>query len=272
MPPPAAGRQLRGRRWAAAGAGSATAGGAAGSAGAANGRAYAPPPTAQANAAGALQNGLQTPSFAGREQDFANERFEAEFRERTSPVSAEQARAALASLPGGTQRGIGQLVSDHGAGAREHLAYQAMGEWSPEEREALRTLAAASPDVRAQAVSDAFGEVANGVDASAAGPPPAGDTAGLAADGGGARARPASRGRTAIRAARPQGPPATPATQSVPSATASSSPAPAGLVRLGPRSGEAPPRRSLPPAPVRRSLPPPREPRGPSPDELFPNG
>ena len=49
----------------------------------------------------ALQNGLQTPSFAGREQDFANERFEAEFRERTSPVSAEQARAALASLPGG---------------------------------------------------------------------------------------------------------------------------------------------------------------------------
>ena len=75
-----------------------------------------------------------------------------------------------------TQRGIGQLVSDHGAGAREHLAYQAMGEWSPEEREALRTLAAASPDVRAQAVSDAFGEVANGVDMTAAGPPPGGDT------------------------------------------------------------------------------------------------
>ena len=75
----------------AAGTGTATASGAAGSAGAANGRAYAPPPTARANAAAGLQNGLQTPSFAGREQDFANERFEAEFRERTSPVSAEQA-------------------------------------------------------------------------------------------------------------------------------------------------------------------------------------
>ena len=251
-----------------AGAGSATAGGAAGSAGAANGRAYAPPPSAQANAAGALQNGLQTPSFAGREGDFANERFEAEFRERTSPVSAEQARAALASLPGGTQRGVGQLVSDHGAGAREHLAYQAMGEWSPEEREALRTLAAASPDVRAQAVSDASGEVANGVDASGAGPPPAGDTAGLAADGGG------SAPRETWADGDPGGSPARsagdPATQSVPSATASSSPG--GARPPGPGSGEVPPRRSLPPAPVRRSLPPPREPRGPSPDELFPNG
>jgi hypothetical protein len=251
-----------------AGAGSATAGGAAGSAGAANGRAYAPPPTAQANAAGALQNGLQTPSFAGREQDFANERFEAESRERTSPVSGEQAKAALASLPGGTQRGIGQLVSDHGAGAREHLAYQAMGEWSPEEREALRTLAAASPDVRAQAVSDAFGEVANGVDASAAGPPPGSETEGLAANGGGSAPRePWADGDPGGSPARSAG---DSPTQSVPSATASSPPS--GTRPPGPGSGEAPTRRSLPPAPVRRSLPPPREPRGPSPDELFPNG
>ena len=120
-----------------------------------SGRAYTPPPTAQASAAGhPLQNGLQTPSFAGREQDFANEKFEAQYRERTSPVSVEQARAALAALPAETQRGMGQLVSDHGGGAREHLAYQAMGEWSPREREALRTLAAASPDVRAEAVGD----------------------------------------------------------------------------------------------------------------------
>ena len=118
-----------------------------------NGRSYTPPPTAQANAAGhAGQGGLQTPSF--REQDFANETFEARFRERTSPVSAEQATAALQALPADTQRGIGQLVSEHGAGAREHLAYQAMGEWSPEEREALRTLAAASPEIRAQALGD----------------------------------------------------------------------------------------------------------------------
>ena len=105
------------------------------------------------NAAGqAGQGGLQTPSF--REQDFANETFEARFRERTSPVSAEQATAALEALPADTQRGIGQLVSEHGAGAREHLAYQAMGEWSSEEREALRTLAAASPEIRAQALGN----------------------------------------------------------------------------------------------------------------------
>ena len=69
-------------------------------------------------------------------------------------MSAEQATAALQALPADTQRGIGQLVSEHGAGAREHLAYQAMGEWSPEEREALRTLAAASPEIRAQALGN----------------------------------------------------------------------------------------------------------------------
>jgi hypothetical protein len=137
--------------------------------------AYTPPPTAQANTAGhPLQSGLQTPSFAGREQDFANEKFEAQFRERTSPVSAEQAKAALAALPAETQRGIGQLVSDHGSGAREHLAYQAMGEWSPLEREALRTLASASPDVRALAVGDARA-IRDQAD-----PPPA---AGVAGDG-----------------------------------------------------------------------------------------
>ena len=50
--------------------------------------------------------------------------------------------------------GIGQLVSEHGAGAREHLAYQAMGEWSSDEREALRTLAAASPEIRSQALGN----------------------------------------------------------------------------------------------------------------------
>ena len=135
-----------------AGAGGSAGSTATGSGTGGNGRSYSPPPTAQANAAGqAGQGGLQPPSF--REQDFANETFEATFRERTSPVSAEQATAALQTLPGDTQRGIGQLVSEHGAGAREHLAYQALGEWSPEEREALRTLAAASPEIRAQALS-----------------------------------------------------------------------------------------------------------------------
>jgi hypothetical protein len=147
-------------------AGAAAAAGATGGAGAVaiaagsrNGRAYTPPPTARAQTAGhSLQDGLQTPRFAGREQDFANEKFEAGFRERSSPVSGEQAERALRHLPDATQRGIRQLAADHGAGAREHIAYQAMGEWTQGEREALRTLAAASPDVRAQAIDGVVGD------------------------------------------------------------------------------------------------------------------
>jgi hypothetical protein len=73
-------------------------------------------------------------------------------------VSGVQAGEALRSLPEDTRRGISELVSDHGAGAREHLAYQAMGEWTPDEREALRTLAAATPDVRAEAIDDVLGD------------------------------------------------------------------------------------------------------------------
>ena len=71
------------------GAGGSTAAPGGGATAGVNGRSYTPPPTAQASASGqGLQNGLQTPSFAGREQDFANETFEAQHRERTSPVSA----------------------------------------------------------------------------------------------------------------------------------------------------------------------------------------
>ena len=135
------------------------------------------------------------------EQDFANERFEAEFRERTSPVSCRTgdggAREPARWAPSAGSDSSSQITA---LGAREHLAYQAMGEWSPEEREALRMLAAASPGVRVQAVSDAFGEVANGVDMTAAGPPPGSDIEALVAGAAaGARVRPASRGRTGIQ-------------------------------------------------------------------------
>jgi len=132
---------------------------------AANGRSYTPPATAVAKANGkALQHGLQTPAF--RAEDFNAEKFEAEHRAATSPVTVDEARAALQSLPADTQQGIKQLASNHGAGAREHLAYQATGEWTAEQREALRQLAAASPEIRAQAVKDApyaqDGEYASG--------------------------------------------------------------------------------------------------------------
>ena len=81
------------------------------------GRAYAPPATAKAQAAGRPPaGGLQTPSF--READFQAEVFEASYRQRTSPVSAEQASEALRALPESTRRAVGELVAEHGAGAR----------------------------------------------------------------------------------------------------------------------------------------------------------
>ena len=92
---------------------------------------------------------MSTPAF--RKDDHDAEMFEAQFRQRANPVSAEQAKGALLSLPQATQAGVANLVADHGAGAREHLAYQATGDWTASEREALRTLAAATPHVRAEA-------------------------------------------------------------------------------------------------------------------------
>jgi hypothetical protein len=229
--------------------------------GAANGRAYTPPPTAQAQASGrGLQNGLQTPSFAGREHDFANEKFEANFRARTSPVSAEQAKQALRDLPEDTQRGVGQLVSDHGDGAREHLAYQAMGEWTPGEREALRTLAAASPDVRAEAVDDVLSD-SGGTNPTVPTPGTApSETAAPEQSGGGT----ASSGRD------PSPPPAPPheargeGSNGHDAPMAPSTPAQQPGPARSARPSDADRRGGGPPAP--------REPRGPDPDTLFPGG
>ena len=147
-----------------------------------NARAYSPPPLASSQGAVAASGGLQRPSW--RQDDFDAEMLEASLREQRQPVSAGQARKALDALPAPTQGAVGSLVADHGPRARQHLAYQALGEWTPEHREAIRTLAAASPEVRAQAFSDGghstagFGESAepaawrvagSGADSSAAG-------------------------------------------------------------------------------------------------------
>jgi hypothetical protein len=85
---------------------------------------------------------------------------EASLREQHQPVSAEQARRARDALPGATQAAVGTLSADQGSRTRQHLAYQALGEWTPQQREAIRTLAAASPEVRAQAFADAGGSTA----------------------------------------------------------------------------------------------------------------
>ena len=167
--------------------------------GAANARAYSPPPLASSQGAVAANGGLQRPSW--RQEDFDAEMLEASLREQRQPVSPEQARQALDALPAPTQGAVQSLVADHGPRARQHLAYQALGEWTPEHREAIRTLAAASPEVRAQAFSDGghstagFGEsvepaaervARSGADSAAA--PPARSATGNGGNGTPARA------------------------------------------------------------------------------------
>ena len=123
--------------------------------GGANARAYSPPPLASSQDAMVASGGLQRPSW--RQDHFDAEMLEASLREQRQPVSAEQARQALDALPASTQGAVESLVADHGPRARQHLAYQALGEWTPDQREAIRTLAAASPEVRAQAFAEGPG-------------------------------------------------------------------------------------------------------------------
>ena len=113
----------------------------------ANARAYSPPPLASRQDAMVASGGLQRPSW--RQDHFDAEMLEASLREQRQPVSAVQARQALDALPASTRGAVQSLVADHGPRARQHLAYQALGEWTPGQREAIRTLAAGSPEVRA---------------------------------------------------------------------------------------------------------------------------
>jgi hypothetical protein len=80
---------------------------------------------------------------------------EASLREQGAPVSVARAEQARDALPATTRAAVGALVGEHGPRARQHLAYQALGAWTPQQREAIRTLAAASHDVRSQAFTDA---------------------------------------------------------------------------------------------------------------------
>jgi hypothetical protein len=150
-------------------------------------RAYSPPPLASSQGAVAAAGGLQRPSW--RQDHFDGEMLEASLREERQPVSAEQARQAVDALPASTQGAVQSLVADYGPRARQHLAYQALGAWTSGEREGIRTLAAASPEVRAQAFSDpggstsGFGESADPKVAAAGG---SGGTSPASAPGGGA--------------------------------------------------------------------------------------
>jgi hypothetical protein len=166
-------------------------------------RAYSPPPLAGAESAGAGSGALQRPSW--RQEDFDAEMLEASLREQHQPVSAGQARTARDSLEPATQAAVGSLIADQGPRARQHLAYQALGEWTPPEREAIRTLAAASPEVRAQAFGDASGSTAGFGDSTEppAGRPSASGGSPMTPGAGGA-----SNGGTRLRSPEDQPPPA----------------------------------------------------------------
>jgi len=141
-------------------------------------RAYSPPPLASSQGAVAASGGLQRPSW--RQDDFEAEMLEASLHEQRQPVSAEQARQALDVLPASTQGAVQSLAADHGPRARQHLAYQALGEWTSSVREAIRTLAAASPEVRAQAFSEGGGSTSGFGESADPGARPAGGSGGSA--------------------------------------------------------------------------------------------
>ena len=132
--------------------------------GAGKSNAYSPPPLAGNQAMIATRGGLERPTW--RQDDFDAEMLEASLREQREPVSVDRARQAREALPESTQAALGALIDEHGSRARQHLAYQALGAWTPEQRESIRTLAAATPEVRAQAFSDGAASTAGFGDAT----------------------------------------------------------------------------------------------------------
>ena len=168
--------------------------------GATSARAYSPPPLARQQGAVAASGGLQRPSW--RQDHFEAEMLEASLREQRQPVSAEHARQALDALPASTRGAVQSLVADHGPRARQHLAYQALGEWTPDQREAIRTLAAASPEVRAQAFSDGSGSMSGFGESADPRPTPGGSGAATAAPP--AARSPAGNGGNGTSARKPQ--------------------------------------------------------------------
>jgi hypothetical protein len=90
---------------------------------------------------------------------------------------------------------VGALVAEHGPRARQHLAYQALGAWTPQQREAIRTLAAASHDVRSQAFTDRSESMAGfGVGSEPTPSNASGEVAQASAPAGGSPVRPGRSG------------------------------------------------------------------------------
>jgi hypothetical protein len=115
----------------------------------------------------------------------------------------DSARQHMPSWAGGQDGSSDQRsrATDSRLGARQHLAYQALGEWTPDQREAIRTLAAATPEVRAQAFDDRGGSTSGFGESADPKPRTAGPGAEPSASG---RDGTAGNGATATRVRQPQ--------------------------------------------------------------------
>jgi len=266
----AAGKSAAGRT---AGSGAATADAAA-SGGAANPRAYSEPAIFQAAASGqAGDSGLQNPAW--NQERWNKEMYAAQKTAQTNPVTVGEARQALANLPENTRRGVAELASQYGKGAREYLAHEATGEWMPEERAALRALAAATPKVRDQAITERAYDASVLTDTAPADMPATGGAAGEphgssgaggvdTGDVAGATGSTVSDPTSASTTGEGQGlnEPARDPDSSSPSAGGQPPSGGADVDRRGPASGA--PQQSAP-GPPSPSPAPPRDPRDPNP-------
>jgi len=252
--------------------GAATAGGSKTAATGSDSRAYTPTPLAQARASGqALQTGLREGPF--HEERFNDEMEQAQAREDANPVTTGEARAALAALPRDTQQAVGQLASKHGEDARPYLADQATKDgWWPEEREAMRTLTAATPEVRSQALQEAqtdgwitnepTGSMSDGAGGESSAAP-------TTFEGHSTDPRPIDDGVTGAGDTASSTPPPSEAPWPVGPAGGQPNTRPpdeAGGVTSPPPAREGTTAPSLPPAREGTNAPPPREPKDPDPN------
>ena len=249
--------------------------GAAKTNGASDAWAYSLPATAQAEASGkALQTAL--PEVPFNEARHGAEKGQAQLREAANPVAVGEARAALAELPRDTQQAAEHLASEQKGSAREQFAHFATAErMRPEERDAWRTLAAATPEVRAQAFQEAKedGWVTNGatsafVGADSVGASGSDGSTGTSPmyEGHGTDPRPVSDevpGGVRSGDAPGQAPAGAPETPDVAGADPGSPDRPRGRPGTRP-SGETSGTSSPPAAPERTNLRPPPEPRDPT--------
>ena len=123
--------------------------------GAGSARAYSPPPLAGNQAEVAARGGLQRPSW--RQDDFDSEMLEASCASSANRYrsSRHPTRATRSQRARGRRSGAWSRTMARGRGSTSPI--RRWGSGLPSEREAIRTLAAASPEVRAQVFADGGG-------------------------------------------------------------------------------------------------------------------